>query len=182
MVGSEDSARRPMRARNDGESGGERPIGNRQIIRLGGMDDRKKMKINVEIAGKLYRLTISAEEEERVRRAAAQIKRQIDALKRAYDASLIEYLAMAAMRISIENEENKERLERGPEAFKLKALVSQLDEWVEASSAGGRSDAMGAEGEDSAAAASGGGIGGGGSVATIVKPKARRGRPRKKQA
>lgn len=162
--------------------GGERPIGNRQIIRLGGMDDRKKMKINVEIAGKLYRLTISAEEEERVRRAAAQIKRQIDALKRAYDASLIEYLAMAAMRISIENEENKERLERGPEAFKLKALVSQLDEWVEASSAGGRSDAMGAEGEDSAAAASGGGIGGGGSVATIVKPKARRGRPRKKQA
>ena len=115
------------------------------------MDDRKKMKINVEIAGKLYRLTISAEEEERVRRAAAQIKRQIDALKRAYDASLIEYLAMAAMRISIENEENKERLERGPEAFKLKALVSQLDEWVEASSAGGRSDAMGAEGGDSAA-------------------------------
>ncbi len=105
----------------------------------------RKMKITVEIADKPYRLTVSADEEQKVRRAAGQIKRQIEALKREFDASLIEYLSMAAMRISIENEENKERLERGPEAFKLKALVSQLDEWVEQTD--GRNNATG-DGDD----------------------------------
>ena len=80
--------------------------------------ERKMMKIRVEIAEKPYRLTIPADEEEKVRRAAKHIKEEIDALKRNYDASLTEYLAMAAMRISIENEENKERLEMAPEALR----------------------------------------------------------------
>lgn len=119
------------------------------------------MKIRVEIAEKPYRLTIPAEEEEKVRRAARHIKEQIDALKRQYDASLTEYLAMAAMRISIENEENKERLEMAPEALKLKALAAQLDRWAEACESG----------EDRIAKAD---------RPPIVKPKARRGRPPKK--
>lgn len=118
------------------------------------------MKIRVEIAEKPYRLTIPADEEERVRRAARHIKEQIDSLKRNYDASLTEYLAMAAMRISIENEENKERLEMAPEALKLKALASQLDQWVETDGDGVHTAL--------------------GQAPPIVKPKARRGRPRKK--
>lgn len=118
------------------------------------------MKIRVEIAEKPYRLTIPADEEERVRRAARHIKEQIDSLKRNYDASLTEYLAMAAMRISIENEENKERLEMAPEALKLKALASQLDRWAET------------DGDEVHTALS--------QAPPIVKPKARRGRPRKK--
>lgn len=122
--------------------------------------ERKMMKIRVEIAEKPYRLTIPADEEERVRRAARHIKEQIDSLKRNYDASLTEYLAMAAMRISIENEENKERLEMAPEALKLKALASQLDQWAEA------------DGDGVHTALS--------QAPPIVKPKARRGRPRKK--
>lgn len=89
------------------------------------------MKIRVEIAEKPYRLTIPADEEEKVRRAALHIKEQIATLKRTYDASLTEYLAMAAMRISIENEENKERLNLSPEALRLKALAGQLDRWLE---------------------------------------------------
>lgn len=125
--------------------------------------ERKMMKITVEIADKPYRLTISADEEQKVRRAAEQIKRQIAKLKREFDATLIEYLSMAAMRISIENEENKERLERGPEAFKLKALVSQLDDWV-----GRTEDPSGGDGVVRAA-----------ERPPIVKPKAKRGRPRK---
>lgn len=122
--------------------------------------ERKMMKIRVEIAEKPYRLTIPADEEERVRRAARHIKEQIDSLKRNYDASLTEYLAMAAMRISIENEENKERLEMAPEALKLKALASQLDQWAET------------DGDGVHTALS--------QAPPIVKPKARRGRPRKK--
>lgn len=125
--------------------------------------ERKMMKIRVEIAEKPYRLTIPADEEERVRRAAKHIKEQIDALKRNYDASLTEYLAMAAMRISIENEENRERLEMAPEALKLKALAAQLDRWAEVDGDRGACTAQTEE------------------PPPIVKPKARRGRPRKKQ-
>lgn len=122
------------------------------------------MKITVEIADKPYRLTISADEEQKVRRAAEHIKTQISNLKREFDATLIEYLSMAAMRISIENEENKERLERGPEAFKLKALVSQLDDWI------------GRDGDDTDS----NGVVHAKEQPPIVKPKAKRGRPRKK--
>lgn len=88
------------------------------------------MKIRVEIAEKPYRLTIPAEDEERVRRAATRIKEQINELKKVHDASLTEYLAMAALRISIENEENKERLEMSPESLRLKALAGRLDRWL----------------------------------------------------
>lgn len=93
--------------------------------------ERKMMKIRVEIAEKPYRLTIPVEEEEKVRRAARRIKEEMSALKRSYDASLTEYLAMAAMKISIENEEHKERLVLSPEALRLKALAGQLDRWLE---------------------------------------------------
>lgn len=119
------------------------------------------MKIRVEIAERPYQLTISADEEERVRRAAKQIRDQIESLKRNYEASLTEYLAMAAMRISIENEENKDRLRMGPETLRLRDLASELDRRIGDGAADGE----------------------GGTVvrvsAPIVRPKTRRGRPRK---
>lgn len=124
------------------------------------------MKIRVEIAEKPYRLTIPAEEEERVRRAAKHIRDQIENLKRNYDASLTEYLAMAAMRISIENEESKERLRMAPEALRLKDLASELDRWAESNV----EDNGGAGGEGDFTVAT---------AAPITKPKAKRGRPRK---
>lgn len=124
--------------------------------------ERKMMKIRVEIAEKPYRLTIPADEEERVRRAAKHIRDQIENLKRNYDASLTEYLAMAAMRISIENEENKERLKMAPEALRLKDLATTLDRWISSNSD--------QDGEDFSAA----------TAQPPAKPKARRGRPRKR--
>lgn len=89
------------------------------------------MKIRVEIAEKPYRLTIPTEDESRVRRAALRIKEQIESLRKIHDATLVEYLAMAALRISIENEEGKERLESSPAALRLQALATQLDHWIE---------------------------------------------------
>ncbi|WP_294596787.1 cell division protein ZapA [uncultured Rikenella sp.] len=124
--------------------------------------ERKMLKIRVEIAERPYQLTISADEEERVRRAARQIRDQIESLKRKYEASLTEYLAMAAMRISIENEENKERLRMSPEALRLRDLASELDRWA---------------GEESDSDEPGDRIVH--TPAPIVKPKGRRGRPRK---
>ncbi len=93
------------------------------------------MKIRVEIAERPYSLNIKAEEEERIRRAAARIKSEIDKLKRTHEASLVEYLSMAALRISIENEENKERIASSPVTLRLQALTNQLDQWLEGNSA-----------------------------------------------
>lgn len=127
------------------------------------------MTIRVEIAERFYRLTIPSDEEERVRRAAKHIKTEIEGLKRTYEASLTEYLAMAAMRISIENEENKERLTMAPEALKLKALAAQLEEWVGQTEEETAGPERGAETESTVTEGRG----------AIVKPKAKRGRPRK---
>lgn len=88
------------------------------------------MKIRVEIAEKPYRITIPVEDEERVRRAASHIKEQIETLKRKHEATLTEYLAMAALQISIENQENREKLESSPATLRLRALSSQLEEWA----------------------------------------------------
>lgn len=93
--------------------------------------ERETMKIRVEIAEKFYRLTIPVADEERVRRAAAHIKTQIEGLKRKHEATLTEYLAMAALHISIENQENKEHLEHSPATLRLRALGAQLEEWAQ---------------------------------------------------
>lgn len=93
--------------------------------------ERKMMKIRVEIAEKPYRITIPIEDEERVRRAASHIKEQIETLKRKHEATLTEYLAMAALQISIENQENREKLETSPATLRLRALSSQLEEWAD---------------------------------------------------
>lgn len=94
------------------------------------MTERKTMKIRVEIAEKPYRMTICAEEEEIVRRAAARIKSEIATLRKRHDASLTDYLAMAALRISIENEEQKAQSASSPQALRLKLLAGQLDRWL----------------------------------------------------
>lgn len=124
--------------------------------------ERKMMKIRVEIAERPYQLTISADEEERVRRAARQIRDRIETLKRKFDATLIEYLSMAAIQISIENEENKERLRMNPETLRLRDLASELERWA---GEGGDNDGTGDPVVHT--------------PAPIVKPKSKRGRPRK---
>jgi cell division protein ZapA (FtsZ GTPase activity inhibitor) len=93
--------------------------------------ERKLLKIKVEIAEKPYRLTIAADEEEIVRRAALRIKTEIASLRKRHDASLADYLAMAALRIAIENEEQREQHVSSPQALRLKSLTSQLDKWLE---------------------------------------------------
>lgn len=95
------------------------------------MREDENMKIRLEIAEKPYNLTIKRSEEEMVRRAAKSIKDQIGELRHKHDASLVEYLSMAALLISIENETNKDKLSNSKELRDLDTLVDDLNEYLE---------------------------------------------------
>lgn len=94
------------------------------------MSDNSTMKIRVEIAEKPFSLTIKKDEEEIVRRAAKSIKDQINALRRKHDATLVEYLSMAALLISIENENNKEKLFFSKELRDIDAMIEDLNQYL----------------------------------------------------
>lgn len=93
--------------------------------------DPDYIKIRIEIAEKPYSLTILRQEEEIVRRAAKRIKERIEELKRKYEASLVDYLAMVAFGISLDNENNIEKLSLSAESRKIDELASELEEYID---------------------------------------------------
>lgn len=92
---------------------------------------KKQMVIRVEIADKIYRMTINTEEEERVRKAALRIKNEIALLRKKFDTSYVDYLAMAALQISIENETNREKLEFSTERLRIEEITQELEAILE---------------------------------------------------
>ena len=92
--------------------------------------NKDEIRIRVEIAEKLYNLTIPRRDEEKVRRAAKRIKEETESLKKHFDASLMDYLAMAAFNISLENENNIEKLTASPEGRRLEELTLQIEEYI----------------------------------------------------
>lgn len=92
---------------------------------------KKQMVIRVEIADKIYRMTINTEEEERVRKAALRIKNEIASLRKKFDTSYVDYLAMAALQISIENETNREKLEFSTERLRIEEITQELEAILE---------------------------------------------------
>lgn len=95
------------------------------------MEKAKEMVIRVDIADKLYRMTIPVQDEERVRRAALRIKEQIIDLRKRFDTSHLDYLAMAALQISIENEQNKERLKFSTERLIIDEITTEIDQYLD---------------------------------------------------
>lgn len=89
------------------------------------------MVIRVEIADKIYRMTINTDEEERVRKAALRIKNEIASLRKKFDTSYVDYLAMAALQISIENETNREKLEFSTERLRIEEITQELEAILE---------------------------------------------------
>lgn len=93
--------------------------------------EKTQMVIRVEIADKSYRMTINVEDEEKVRRAALRIKKEIAELRRKFDTSYVDYLAMAALQISIENETNYEKLLFSAERLQMEEMTKQIDAILE---------------------------------------------------
>lgn len=92
------------------------------------MDD--KFKIRVEIADKPYRMTIPREEEEKVRKAAKAINEKIAQLKKQYDATAFDYLAMAALQIAIRFVDSEMNDDMAVARKSLEDLDRQLDEYI----------------------------------------------------
>ncbi|CDN31469.1 hypothetical protein BN938_1382 [Mucinivorans hirudinis] len=92
---------------------------------------RNQIVIRVEIADKMYKMTINSDEEEIVRRAARRIKDEIRELHTKYEASYIEYLAMAALKISIENEVNIGKIKYNSERQQIEKMTEELKDYLE---------------------------------------------------
>ena len=70
------------------------------------------LSIKVTIAGRTYPLTIDREEEEVIRKAAAEINKNIDSLKNNYAVKDVQdLLAMTALQFATKNVENLNSLE-----------------------------------------------------------------------
>lgn len=92
--------------------------------------ENRKLVIKVEIADKVYRMTINSDEEEKVRRAARRIKDEIALLRKKFETSYVDYLAMAALQISIENEANIEKLTFSTERLMIEEMSQELEEML----------------------------------------------------
>lgn len=89
-----------------------------------------KIKINLQMAGTAYPLTILREEEEIVREAA----KQVDILftkyrERFQDVSPERIIAMTAYQFALENLRLKERNDTGPYTAKIKELTEVLENY-----------------------------------------------------
>lgn len=83
------------------------------------------LSIKVNIAGRTYPLTIAREEEEMIRKAAAEINKNIDILKKSYAVKdNQDLLAMTALQFATKNVEEIDSVEYE----KLTAAVIQLNE------------------------------------------------------
>ena len=70
------------------------------------------LSIKVTIAGRTYPLTIDREEEEVIRKAAAEINKNIDSLKNNYAVKDVQdLLAMTALQFATKNVENLNSIE-----------------------------------------------------------------------
>ncbi|MEG2319062.1 MAG: cell division protein ZapA [Mucinivorans sp.] len=92
---------------------------------------KNKLRIRVLIADKPFVLTISSDEEERVRGAAKDINSRIEELRRLHKVDVLDSLAMAALQISIANQENLYKLDHSIEALELQQMKSEIDEFLD---------------------------------------------------
>lgn len=91
----------------------------------------KPQKIRVIVADKPYSITVNNElEEQCVRAAAARIKDKMKELMQTYNASITDYLAMAALQIAIEREELTDKLDHSIERLQIQQLNQQIEQFL----------------------------------------------------
>lgn len=92
-----------------------------------------KFRIHVEIAGKEYGLWIERSEEEMVRSAAKQLRRKLSQYRNTYTkhhSSERDFLAMAALQLSIENLQWKEKNDTRPFTDTILRATHDLEEYL----------------------------------------------------
>ncbi|MDE5701255.1 cell division protein ZapA [uncultured Bacteroides sp.] len=87
-----------------------------------------KIKINLQMAGASYPITINREDEEMVREAAKQVDIRLNAYREHYQNVPIErVIAMVAYQFSLEKLQLKERHDTEPYTAKIKELTEVLE-------------------------------------------------------
>ncbi|MDE6349073.1 MAG: cell division protein ZapA [Bacteroides sp.] len=87
-----------------------------------------KIKINLQMAGSTYPLTINREDEEMVRKAAKQVDIRLNAYKEHYlNVPLERVIAMVAYQFSLEKLQLKDRNDTEPYTTKIKELTEELE-------------------------------------------------------
>lgn len=88
------------------------------------------MDIKLTIAGKVFPLAIDREKEERYRRAEAEINKIVTEFRGRYRAEREDYLALAALRIALENVDMEMSRSLGDDIDALKEIDKELDDYL----------------------------------------------------
>ena len=89
-----------------------------------------KIKINLQMAGASYPLTINREDEQMVREAAKQVDLRLNGYREHYQSVSAErIIAMVAYQFSLENLQQKQRNDTEPYTTKIKELTKVLEDY-----------------------------------------------------
>ena len=89
-----------------------------------------KIKINLQMAGASYPLTINREDEQMVREAAKQVDLRLNAYREHYQSVSAErIIAMVAYQFSLENLQQKQRNDTEPYTTMIKELTKVLEDY-----------------------------------------------------
>lgn len=89
-----------------------------------------KIKINLQMAGASYPLTINREDEQMVREAAKRVDLRLNAYREHYQSVSAErIIAMVAYQFSLENLQQKQRNDTEPYTTKIKELTKVLEDY-----------------------------------------------------
>lgn len=89
-----------------------------------------KLNIRLNIAGKSYPLSIEREKEEKYRRAEKEINDLVTKFRSRFRAESEDYLAMAALQISLANVEFEMSRSLGEDIDALVDIDKELDEYL----------------------------------------------------
>ena len=90
-----------------------------------------KLNIKLTIAGRSFPLSIERENEEKYRRAEAEINALVSGYRERFKAEDGDYLAMAALQIALANVEMEMSRSLGAEVDELAEIDSRLDEYLD---------------------------------------------------
>ncbi len=89
-----------------------------------------KIKINLQMAGSTYPLTIRFEEEQMVREAAKQVDMRLNAYREHYkNVAPEKIIAMVAYQFALENLQMKDHNDTQPYAEKIEELTEMLESY-----------------------------------------------------
>ena len=91
-----------------------------------------KIRINLQMAGSSFPLTINRDDEEMVRSAAKQVENRLNAYRSHFpNQPTVQLITMVAYQFALENQQNRQRNDTAPFVEKIAALDQMLDSYFD---------------------------------------------------